>query len=254
MFLSIAFYPLQYSFLSGQLDSFLLLAFVMSFAALTENRPALAGLALALGLIKFHLVLPFVFVMLLRRQWKFIAGLTGGAAALMALGATITGAAQVTAYPRLLLSMQALPTGGFYPWRMPNLRGLIFFFTMHEARWWVLVMFAIGLLTWAAVQWRKLDLAAGFSLAVTAALLATYHVYVYDLVLLIIPLTLLATRTPPWTPVKATVFALLAVPVFPYFVTARRISAILALPLILLLWALFRPDRHTSDVLVTKGA
>jgi hypothetical protein len=244
LFLSIAYYPLQNSFISGQVDSFLLLAFVLALAALEANMPVAAGLGLALGLFKFHFVLPFAFIMLLRRQWRFMFGLVTGSVIMLALCAAISGRAQFTAYPRLLMTMQSLPDGGFLPSRMPNIRGLIFSLSGQEPSVWMLILIAVSILLWTAARCEKLDLKTSFAAAITATIFTTYHVYLYDLVLLIIPLAVLASnaRKPIW--LKAAIFMLLVVPFFPWWMNAKHMSALLLMPTLLLFWATIWPDRQ----------
>lgn len=238
LLLSLAFYPLQWSFVSGQVDSIVLFAFVLALAALKRDRPLVAGLALAIALIKFHLVLPFVFVLLLRRQWRVLFGFAAGSAIFVALCAAIAGAAQFTAYPRLLMTMQWLPDGGFDPRRMPNIRGLIALLTGHELPLAALIVIALVVLIWTALTCRSLDADTACAAGLTAALVVTYHLYVYDLALLVIPLAVLAIKAHRWTMLNIAIFALIAVPLLPWFATAHRISAILVLPTLLLFWAL----------------
>lgn len=248
MLLSMGLYPLQWSLVSGQVDSVVLLAFVLALAAMTSGRPLAAGFALALALIKFHLVLPFVFVLLLRKQWRMLLGFVGGSTMFIGLCAAISGAEQFTAYPRLLMTMQSLANGGFDPRRMPNIRGLVYLVTGRDLSLLVLVIIALAVLTWTALRSRSLDLDSAFALSLTAALVTTYHLYVYDLALLLIPLAVLAIRTPPWTTLKIAVFALIAVPLLPWFAIAYRISAVVAVPSLLLFWALATMTRsHISS-------
>ena len=224
--LTLFFVPLHTLLLAGQVDAFVLLAFVLALLALRSERPFAAGVALALGLVKFHLVLPFVWVLLIRKQWRFVGGFSAGAALVTGLSVAIC-PSFLSSYPRLLAVMQRLPNGGFHPQLMPNFRGLIFLATKREAPVSLLVVIALAVLTAVARRWTTLEF--GFSAAIAAALFSTYHVYLPDMILLLIPL-MFACR-PPWNPQKTIVLLLLALPVVPYALTVARFSALLAVPM-----------------------
>ncbi len=232
LLLSLFFVPLHALLLEGQVDAFVLLAFVLALLALKSERPFAAGVALALGLVKFHLVLPFVWVMLIRKQWRFLGGFSVGTVLITGFSVAICPSFLIS-YPRLLATMQRLPNGGFHPQLMPNFRGLIFLATKREAPISLLVVIALAVLTAVARRWTTLEF--GFIAAIAAALFSTYHVYLPDLILLLIPL-MFACR-PPWNPQKAIVVLLLALPVAPYVLTVARFSALLAFPMSVLVSA-----------------
>ena len=82
-----AFFPVAMALMQGQ-DSILLLFFYgLAFSALAKGRSFVAGLCLGLALFKFQLVLPFVLVLVLRRQWKAVAGFTATAFVLLWISA-----------------------------------------------------------------------------------------------------------------------------------------------------------------------
>ena len=224
--------PLQATILSGQSDAFILLAYSLAFAALKSENPRVAGLALALGLIKFHLVLPFVLVMLLRKQWSLVCAFLLGAAALIGVSLAIAGPGSVLAYPRLLRVMQSLPYGGFHPAMMPNLRGVVFLTTGREAPLWLLAASAIAALCWVARRWSSLE--TGFSAALGVTLVTNYHAYVPDLLLLVIPLGVLMKSPCRSAATRIVVLGSLAIPVIPYLSTMWRCSSLLSLPIALM--------------------
>src|SRR5271165_2050682 len=70
----LAFFPVAYAIMQGQ-DSILLLGlYCLAYAALRRGRDLQAGIWLGLGLFKFHLVLPFVVTLLLRRRLRATLG------------------------------------------------------------------------------------------------------------------------------------------------------------------------------------
>jgi len=239
------FLPLHSAQRAGQTDAFVLLAYVLALVALKSERPVLAGVALALGLVKFNLVLPFVFIMLLRRQWRFVSGFAVGSVLMVAASVAVAGRSLFTAYPKLLLTMQSLPKGGFYPRWMPNVRGLFFLIAGHEPPFWIAIVVGLPMCIWIARRWVTLE--TGFSAALTITLLTTYHSYPHDLLLLLIPITLAANVLPRDVP-TAVVFALLAL--LPYICIDRNCFALLCAPMFLLTWLLVRRPSGEYDVSV----
>jgi hypothetical protein len=188
----LSFLPLGIAMTFGQLSLVLLLLYCACFVALQSGRPILAGICLALALIKFQIALPVALLFLLWRQWRFFAGFLTGAVALTLFSLRITGAAATRAYLYSLLTMsQASSTGAgqakyaMFSAQMPNLYGLlhtIFF----GAPWslYLTVLLSISVLLWAAMQQPSLPL------ALLAGLLVSYHLYLYDLTLLLLPMLL----------------------------------------------------------------
>ena len=52
----------------------MLVIYTLVFIALKGKREFTAGGLLACGLFKFHLVVPFVIIFMIRRQWRFLTG------------------------------------------------------------------------------------------------------------------------------------------------------------------------------------
>ncbi len=70
----LTFAPTMDCLLIGQDSVLVLLVYTLVFVALKRNREFAAGCLLACGLFKFHLVLPFAIIFLLRRRWSFVLG------------------------------------------------------------------------------------------------------------------------------------------------------------------------------------
>ena len=196
-----AFFPAAYALMQGQ-DSILLLgAYCLSYVAFRRQRELPGGFFLALGLFKFHLVLPFAFVLLLRRKWRAVFGLSLAALAEFLVSWVLVGWQQLESYPRYAwLINRRLPAGIIVPNNMPNLRGLLLGWPMFdpESLWARIVLMAasLGLLIWAAKKWRTDEPPgtdswnSGFSMAVIATFLAGYHGYNQDMSMLLLPLLL----------------------------------------------------------------
>jgi hypothetical protein len=193
-----AFFPVIMALLQGQDSILLLFVYGLAFAALTTGRAFLAGICLALALFKFQLVLPFVVVLLVRRQWKAIAGFSFTAFVLLLVSAAVVGWNGVMAYPGFVLRLnQSAAHAGIYPRGMPNLRGLIagsLHLTGLPAILLIvtlsIVLVALVARWWPVEPGHKFEL--GFSLCLAVTTMVSYHLLVHDLSVLMLPILLVA--------------------------------------------------------------
>jgi hypothetical protein len=195
----LAFFPIAYALMQGQ-DTILLVAlYCLAYAALRRGQNLRAGIFLGLGLFKFHLVLPFIFILLLRRRWRVLLGtfLSGCLELLVSWG--LVGWREILYYPRFVLEInRQLHRGVIVPENMPNLRGLLSgwppFNPAGIGIQLVVALVSLVLLVWASRLW---DPAAtddirtwnrGFSIAMVATFLAGYHSYSYEMSIMLLPL------------------------------------------------------------------
>src|SRR5579884_2602276 len=194
----IAFVPLTAALGVGQDTTFLLPILLGGLLLLERGRETAAGAVLGLGLYRFEVMLPLLAIFALRRRWRLVAG-AAAVAALGLLGSwALVGTAGLRAYVHVLLMSGQVHGGwgGVQPPYMPNLRGLLVVLLggllpprLLEA---VIVLASVALLLWAARECRGLDhpadprLPLHYSIAITAALLASYHLHLYALTPLIV--------------------------------------------------------------------
>jgi hypothetical protein len=205
---SLAFFPIFFALLEGQDAVLLLFLYGLAFVSLKKQRLVSAGVCLACGLFKLHLVLPFLVLLLIKEKdmqrrrrilWGFLpVSLILGAASIAAVGIE-----QVIAYPHYVLRLEKIMACGVtLPSDMPNLRGLIYLITSGNHHFGILVaFFSILVFVWAAWILRSEEGVADdarndlkFSLGVFAAILVSYHALGYDLGLLWLPMLLLTRR------------------------------------------------------------
>ncbi len=184
----------------GEDTLLLALVFLLAFLALKRRRNYVAGLALGLGLFRFEILLPFVFIFLLRRRWKLFAGFCTVGTVLLAVSAALVGWTGLVAYVRTLIEVGGAAAG---PWAdrssasmMPCLRGafdsLLGGVIPHNFLFPAILAATFFLLGWAARKFKDIDRPADpafdleFSLAVIAALLSGYHVFIGQLTPLIV--------------------------------------------------------------------
>ena len=227
---ALAFAPVGIALMQGQDSILQLLLLTFAFVELKKGREFRAGCFLALALFKWHLVLPVIFLLLLRREWKAGQGFLTAAIVLVLISLAITGLGGAIAYFDLVRY-----TGKMLdiPQAMPNLRGIIAFFIPREGLVRALtVVLSAGLLLLPVASLprvrdkRSVAFDLDFALMVTIAVLVGYHVYIHDLTLLLLPLVLVASflfQRQQWVPlgclgcflliqVYASVFGLLYAP------------------------------------------
>lgn len=202
---ALGFFPLFYSLMQAQ-DSVLLLAiYCFVFSALAEGKEFRAGAILALGLFKFHLVLPFAFVLFLRRRWLALAGFAITAIGEGLVSVALVGWKEFLYYPHFVWWInqhQTVPV--IVPRNMPNLRGLLAGWRgqMAAPTWMNAIILVISLtaLVWVSWRWdvsglpRDSRWRAGFSLCVLVTFLTGYHGYNQDMTILFLPVMLMADQ------------------------------------------------------------
>ena len=199
-----AFFPVVIALLQGQDSILLLFLYGLAFSALATGRNFVAGVCLGLALFKFQLVLPFVLVLLVRRQWRAIAGFVVTAFGLLLVSAAVVGWSGVMAYPGFVLRLsRSGAQAGIDPRAMPNLRGLVAgaLDLAGPPATLLIIALSIALLALAAFWWREQagrQFVLGFSLCLTVTIIASYHMLTHDLSLLVLPVLLLAELLALW--------------------------------------------------------
>ena len=196
--LFITFLPVPTALMQGQDSIILLLLFAGGLVLLHEGEMFIPGFLAGLGLFKFQLVIPVLAMFFLWRRWRFVAGFATSSLLVIGLSVWIAGPSQIGTYVYSLLSMSVKETPldqarfAIYPIGMPNLRGLIFVLTASFlSRFWVQALTAIGslaVLLWSTAAARNANRQQQFLIAITTAALLSYHIYIHDLSILLIPI------------------------------------------------------------------
>jgi hypothetical protein len=186
MLLSIAFMPVATCLAHGQLSLLVLTAYVFTYQLWQKGRLFLGGIVLAFAALKPQLVIGFVLVLLLRRKWRELGGFSIGSALLLLISILITGIPSLLAYPKFVQHSEG--GIGSEPANMANWRGFLSLFGTDHITW----IFGISIVTvlYAAWAWRSLD--RGFSAAILATMLVSYHFNPPDLSLSLLPFFLAA--------------------------------------------------------------
>ena len=245
-FAAMAFFPVAAVFLQGQDSILALLLFTLVYIFLRLGRDMLAGLALALSIFKFPLVIPFVLPWLLRGRWKFVGGFAGGVALAAALSLTMTGLAGARGYVDLLLLLLRDPDLGYINLRwMPTIRGLFAVITPPTVAANVAVaLLSLAALIPATLFFRDPDsdrFDAWFALNLFGATLASPHMYPHDLAVVLLGVVLAVhalrrERTRKWICV-AFCAVLFCTPLYIILENTNRLE-LMSLPLLGLLFVL----------------
>ena len=196
----IASFPVLVTLIQGQDCIILLLLYSLAFICLKKDRSALAGCILAFGLFKFQLVLPFVGIFLLERQWKFISGFVAASIVPIITSLCIAGTGGTLEYLRFLLRFSQSPLGQFEiePSKMPNIRGILYTvlsgLLSHRFLFIATVIGSIAIVVWAIRTSRSAPLEVRFALAMLVSLAVSYYLMVYDLALAVLPLFIMINQ------------------------------------------------------------
>jgi len=201
--LCLGFFPVFLDLYQGQ-DSLLLFSLVaVALRNLYLQRDSSAGAVLALGLFKFHLVIPLLAMLSLVGRPRILRGFLPVGMALVAISVGVAGADVLKSYPAYLFELNhAAGVGMVTAQSMPNLRGLL---TSMVGRapypgpvHWILLPLAIVALAGAVWIWRRdrgpHRLVLGYSLALVTTIVTSYYSYTYDLILLLVPALVLGGR------------------------------------------------------------
>jgi len=252
LLLSLAFMPVTQCLQNGQLALVILSAYVVTYSLWRKERFFLGGVVLSIATLKFQFVLGFVAVLLLKRKWRELLGFSSGSVVLIAISAFITGLPGLLRYPVFLLhggaSYSEAELEQMAKEQMANWRGLLSLVHADHA----VFVAALSLLTvvLAALLWRDLD--TGFSAAIIAAMLVSYHFNLNDVSLFLIPVFLsvnIGLRK------KCLPRLALATLLIPAVVAAfGGYFAILAIPLALCLWWMLQRCIEKRTEIVTAAA
>lgn len=195
---AVAFFPVFVCLLQGQdmIVFFFLLA--VACGSLKEGADFLAGCWLGMGLFRPHLVLPLAIILLFSRRRKAVLGVAFCGVIMAAISIAVIGWRGFLDYPRYVWRLeQIMGRGAIVPDNMPTLRGLlaIFFRDGHPTALALGATGSICLLILAIWIFRSAEdagnLELGFSAAILVTILISYHAFIYDLGLLLLPALLL---------------------------------------------------------------
>lgn len=201
----ISFLPTGAAMMQGQ-DSILLLFLLISAMVQLQNGSEVsAGLLVGAALFKFQVIIPMVFLFLCWKRWRFFGGFVLSASAAVAMSIWIGGLEQSKAFAHMLFSLGTnvgITSQLYYPVSlklMMNLHALTYgLLAGHYSTSVITIITVVGsasLLLWVALCGSHLSAHMQFVVAVGAALLVSFYLFIHDLVILEIPLLVMLDST-----------------------------------------------------------
>src|SRR5437868_4146483 len=235
--------PLLLTIWHGQDSLVFLLLCCLVWRQLESGHDTAAGCLLAAGLFKFQLAIPMAILLAARRGWRFCAAFVATGAVVVALCIEITGGTGAAMMLRLLTAGSLAGDNGtaaqqamvIKPLAMPNLFGLLFPVTQHlpsRLAFVVVATVSLTVLAWCAYLVRAArQERVAFAISILCGGLVSYHMYLYDLTLLLLAVALLGAQAG-----RRALLLFYGVPLIVLLFTGPRWIFLLAIPALALLW------------------
>ncbi len=212
LFAPVFFVPVTLALIQGQPSVLLLLIFAVAFAGWNRGNERLAGTVLALATFKPQLVIPMLLALVAMRKWKTLATFALACLVLFGISVGLVGWHTALSYPHAVMEFSRLSgnLGGEHPEYMPNLRGV-----MSLLAWRISplagerIALGVSVALLAAMMFRlrrsRVFTGASYSMVLAVTLLVSYHAYLHDFSLLVLPCLLIADylARSKWTTVRA---------------------------------------------------
>lgn len=197
--LCLSFFPIGLSLIQGQDSILLLLILIVVLRLLLRGADYSCGAALALGLFKFHFIIPFFVILILWKKGKVALGFLTAGSFLFLISLLMVHWSGLLLYPRYLWALNQVPDLGMTtgPQNMPNIRGILSIWlengrTSAGVHWFLAAIVLAGIMISGRMgrpeDRRSVPLA--FSFAIVITLVTSYYAKTYDLTLLLLPLLL----------------------------------------------------------------
>lgn len=192
---AVCFLPVFATFLQGQVSILLLALFSLALFFARAQKDVLTGVILAFVLIKPVYVVPVLLVFLLRRRWLVLGGFVAAAAVLILAPIPILGTSINTQYLHVLGQAAGWASGakliGYGAQGNQSIKGMTDLLLPARASLLLdAVLSGLVVLALARVAYLRENLDCAFGLAVVAGLLVSPHVFIYDLAIAWLPLSI----------------------------------------------------------------
>ena len=202
----ISFIPTGVALMQGQDSILLLLLFSATLLSLERDAEFLAGVLTGFALFKFQIAIPVAILFFFWKRWRFLGGFCVSGGALALLSVWIMGLAQAMTHLRLLLSMQTGIRSGPAQLQFPiqlkkmmNLHGLVYGIGEGHIGLRTITLLALSasivFFCWVGFAGFRLRRDDQFKAAIASAVVVSYYMFVHDLVILLIPVTLILSET-----------------------------------------------------------
>jgi hypothetical protein len=194
--LILGFAPISFALLNGQ-DS-IVMFFFLSLAAwlLERDMDMAAGMAVALGLFRFQLVLPIALLFVIWRRWKFTVGFASMGSAALSISLFMAGWSGTSDYLHLLTTTAHTRMPEF----MVSIRALVMTVSLRNLSIAIVAIASVLFFWWRSRNSPRSGREA-LEWAIPAALLVGYHVYLYDASIAAISmLPMMTAKDQSWRP------------------------------------------------------
>lgn len=218
-----SFIPVTVCFMQGQDSIFSLFALSCALVWLASGRDVEAGLIVGLTIYKPQIGLIICGLMFLWRRWRFVAGFAASSAACVAISIAATGTRTFLGYLELLRSMDQIKYE-IVMRDMVSLRGLLAACLTGHALAIATAITTVSVLAAFFLAGRRLRPELQLALTVCAVCLASYHLLIHDLVIILVPMSLIAIEEVPLS------WSALLILVAPAFALTSGKEFLLAIP------------------------
>lgn len=186
--LTLAFFPVPYALAQGQDSLLLALLIVLAFKQVKSRQDFSAGVLLGLGIFRFQILVPMAVMFLFWKSWKLLGGMFISAAGALYASLVITGISGQAQYLRLLRLLSNPSNQNLQ--EMTNLRSVLAAVGVTSPH----VVLAVSSLVLVTLAWagHKSVRSDSFLLAVAASCFLSYHLFLHDVSLLLLPLLIIA--------------------------------------------------------------
>lgn len=193
-FAAVCFLPVFATFLQGQVSILLLALFSLAFFLARAQRDALSGIVLAFALIKPVYVAPVLLVFLLRGRWRVLTGFIAAAVVLIVAPIPILGSSINSNFLHVLGVASSWTNNtkliGYGPQGNQSIKGMTdFLLPSRESLLIDAILATLLLLVLVRVARSGASLDGAFGLAIVVGLLISPHVFIYDLALMWLPIS-----------------------------------------------------------------
>lgn len=265
--ITLAFLPIIVAFAQGQISVMVLLLYVVAVHAMMRGRAAAAGLSLAVALFKPQLVLPFVVLLALRREFRVLSWFCIGAAGVVAVSLAVIGISGAKDFAQMAQFLEAHPAqASIFPQNMENLRGVAVGLGKYvgasasatKIATIVLSLITLGVFGLSARR-QSMNTGERFTAddllwvgaAITATALTSYHMYLHDMSLMLIPISIFIAqlRRLPWWRPRDGIVALVLLFLTPLHLLAWRehLAYLFVVPIAVLGWRLLEASRGALE-------
>jgi hypothetical protein len=197
--LCLSFFPIGLTLIQGQDAILLFLILLWVLRLVLRGANFRSGAVLALGLFKFHFILPLLAILILWRKGRLALGFLTVGSFLLLISLFMVHWSGLLLYPHYLWGLNQVPDLGMTtgPQNMPNLRGLFSIwlkngYTPTAVHGLLVAIVVLGIVVSAGVCRKSGHQSASwaFSFALVVTLVTSYYAKTYDLTLLLLPLLL----------------------------------------------------------------